>query len=193
MGYTELLDFSEGELTGEPDFSALISRRVPVVQRLIDDFTGFYSQKFGVIATAQNDVALKISSAYFFLIYNHVKPSVSARTNRYKMASVMELIIVKEQVLSIDSATEADEKKVNAIFGMMAALSLINCMISDAGQEFFCDTLNASVDAKVHRMLDDHQLWLETKNPNEFPIFINAQFYECIALITDLPIQINGF
>lgn len=193
MGYRELTNIDDA-LNDQPALTELSARRAPLVQQLIDDFINFYGKEYKVAISAIDDLAIKISSAYFSLCYTYVKPVIKDKTNRFKMASLMELIIVKEQVLFFsDDNNEENRRKLNAFFGMTAAFSLINCMISDATQEFFCNTINAEVNKKVHGMLEDHQQWLETKPLNDMPVFINAQFYESIELIHAAPFQINGF
>lgn len=107
----------------------------------------------------------------------------------------MELLIVKEQPLFYPEAEE-DEKlnrTINAKFAITAALSLISCMISDATKEFAFSCVNVNVEERVTQLIEDHVLWLEIKNLHEFPMIINAQFFEALFLICNIPIQINGF
>ena len=74
------------------------------------------------------------------------------------------------EILGVSKSVSADEiknRELNALFGMTAALSLINCMIHNAGQEFFFNTANVAINEKVQKMLDDHNLWLQTKKLND--------------------------
>ena len=188
MGYKELVDIDD-----KLDLDTLILKRVSNIQQLVDDFLRFYENKYNVVVSITPDTAEIISSLYFTLLREDVKPVLNNKANRFKMASLMELVIIKYQLLIHPSCDETENKRLNSLFAMNAGLSLVDCMINNAGQEFFCDTKNAIVDKKVEKILDDHRLWLETKDLNEMPIFINAQFYELIACIHQLPIQIGGY
>ncbi|MCW3084490.1 MAG: hypothetical protein JWP12_1856 [Bacteroidetes bacterium] len=187
MGYKELVDIEDGL-----DLDPLILERTPCIQKLVDDFIRFYENKYKITVSTTPDTAEIISSIYFSLFYKDVKPAVNNKANRFKMASLMELVIIKTQLL-ICPGDEAENKKLNALFAMNAALSLIDCMINNAEQEFFCDTKNTAVDKEIEKILDDHRLWLETKQVNEMPVFINAQFYELIEFLHKIPIQIHAF
>jgi hypothetical protein len=118
---------------------------------------------------------------------NIVKPFIEDKANRYKMASIMELIIVNEQVLRHPSGQIEEHRRANAIFGQTAALSLINCMISRTDQEFFCNTINESVNVRIRQMLDNHREWLQSKNLEDFPVFLNGQFYEFVDIAVSFP------
>ncbi len=109
------------------------------------------------------------------------------------MASLSEFTIVKIQVLNITTYNEKQNRELNAYFGMTAAFSLIDCMISETNKEPFCITLNNAINNRLQQILDDHKLCLETKDVNELPIFINAQFYELFEVFYHAPVQINVF
>jgi hypothetical protein len=188
MGYKELVNTDD-----ELELDTLILKRVPHIQQLADDFIGFYEKKFNVTVSITPDTAEIISSLYFTLLSKDIKPVLNNKANRFKMASLIELVIVKYQLLIHPSGDEMENRNLNSLFAMNAGLSLIDCMINNAGQEFFCNTQNAIVDKKVEKILDDHRVWLQTKELNEMPIFINAQFYELIAYIHQIPIQVGGY
>ncbi len=190
MGYNILLDTNHEPLNPE-EFNKLITDRSIFIKQLVDDFLNFYFNLKDIQLKTIDEVAIKISSVYYHFCYAFIKPTVKDKINKYKMASLMELLIVKEQVLI--HPDENKNREVNAIFGMMAAFSLIECMIQDATKSLFSNTHNAVVNKRIDQMLEDHQKWLETKYLNEMPVFINAQFFEFMQIIQSIPIQINGY
>ena len=97
------------------------------------------------------------------MCYRHVKPAIDDKANKYKMASLMELVIVQKQALIHPSDNIIKNRELNAIFGMTAAFSMINCMITEANKDFFCDTLNAGLNTRIDQVCEDHKLWLKTK------------------------------
>jgi hypothetical protein len=129
------------------------------------------------------------------MCYLHIKPVVEDKINRFKMASLMELIIVKEQVLIHPQSTPQDDtlnRELNADFAIGAALSMISCMISGADQEIVTDTVNCEVNLRIENILKDHSVWLKTKPVKGMPVFINAQFYELIEMVNGIPLQVHG-
>jgi hypothetical protein len=190
MGYPEISNIG----VTRPDKSK-IQKRTNEIQRLVNDFIGFYENKHNIKISAIDDIAAKLSSAYFSICYTHVKPVVDDKINVFKMASIMELLIVKEQVLHHPESTEEDDTKnrqLNADFAMGAALSMISCMITNASQEIIPVTVNSSVNISIQERLEDHAVWLRTKPLTEMPVFINAQFYQMLEMIRGLPLQIHG-
>lgn len=194
MGYEELTNI-ENDSFDDTQLLELAQKRAISVQRLVDDFIKLYEEKYGHLAEPIDNIALKLSYAYLKLAYSKLKPLVDERINCYKMGSLMELLIVKEQVLNHpDSETNPHlNRELNALFGMTAAFSLINCMINKADKEFYFDTINNYVDREVEKVLKDHRCWLETKELNEMPIIINSQFFHLIEILHGAPYQINGY
>ncbi len=192
MGYSDITNLEEG-FKSEEDIFQLASNRVPLIQNLVDDFLEFYQKKHKIKILVIEDIAQSISLSYFKLCYGYIKPVISNNTNRFKMASLMELVIVQQQVLRSDSYSKMQNRELNALFGMTAALSLINCMITNAKQEILSNTNNTEVDVRVDKILKDHLLWLKTKELDEMPIFINGQFYELMEILHVVPFQLNGF
>jgi hypothetical protein len=169
----------------------LALQREPAVARLITDFADCYKKKYGIDLQLIPDLASKLSKVYFGLCYKYVKPFIEDKANRYKMASIMELIIVNKQVLRHPSGQIEEHRRANAIFGQTAALSLINCMISHTDQEFFCNTINESVNVRIRQMLDNHREWLQSKNLEDFPVFLNEQFYEFVDIAVSFPYEMH--
>lgn len=190
MGYRELTKlFSSEQLPAEIIQFAL--ERTPVMQRLIDDFlTGYYHVE-GIKPKAIDEIAWRLSLGYFTLCHKYIKPVVDERINRYKMASLLELIIVKEQVLTLETKDEFSNRMLNAQFGTSAAFSLLNCMISDATNQLIFDTNNVGINDRVELIIDDHLTWLTSKPPHDLAIFINAQFYELMEVLAGADYQGN--
>jgi hypothetical protein len=109
------------------------------------------------------------------------------------MASILELIIVKEQIFEHPSGNEIDNRSVNASFAMAASVCKINCMTNHVKGDVASETENVSINERLDKMINDHKLWLETKSLNELPIIINAQYYEFLEIIHTFPLQILGF
>ena len=192
MGYSNITNLEEG-FKSEEDILQLASNRVSSIQNLVDDFLESYQKKYNIEIIVIEDIAQSISLSYFKLCYEYIKPIICNNTNRFKMASLMELVIVQQQVLRSDSYSKIQNRELNALFGMTAALSLINCMITNAKQEILSNTNNTAIDARVVKILNDHQLWLKTKELDEMPIFINGQFYELMEILQVVPFQLNGY
>jgi hypothetical protein len=192
MGYNELIEIDD-ELQNKPDLQSLSTKRQPVLERLFNDFIGSYEDRKGIVLTIRENSIPKLSLAYFTFCYTYIKPAVEDKINRFKMASVMELLVVMEQVLVHPDEDESLDRQVNAEFGITAALSLINCMIANAKKEFCFDCHNVSINEKATEILDNHIYWLMAKDLNELPIIINAQFFELLELLHRAPIQLNAF
>lgn len=192
MAYGQLVE--ENNIpSDQSDIESKTIAREPLIQRLIDDSRKYYHEKFGVEISIIDDASLKISYLYFLMCFTHIKPVIEDRTRRFKMASLMELIIVKEQIFKSEYFDDSKNRELNAQFGMIAALSMINSLIYEGRDGFFCSTMSASVDEKIKNILEDHKLWLRTKNLNDMPIFINGQFYELIELIHGAPLMAHAY
>jgi hypothetical protein len=191
MPYRRLINIDK-ELKNSSDLPELINNREPAIQKLVDDFKFNYGQKYGFEIQSIDDIARKISSVYFSMCYAHVKPAVEDKTNKFKMASLMELIIVQEQVLFHPDFDEQKTRELNADFGIVAAFSLIDCMISHSTQEVFCNTVNNPFNDKIDSIIDGHRTWLITKQLTEMPILLNSQFYEMMEAFQTMPVQQNG-
>lgn len=192
MSYRRLIDIDK-ELENPANLQELINNRQSAIQKLVDDFKHHYQEKYKLDIQSIDDVAQKLSSLYFSMCYAHFKPAVEDKTNKFKMASLMELIIVKEQVLFHPQFDEPKNRELNADFGLIAAFSLIDCMISHSTQEVFCNTLNNPFNAKIDSIIDGHRTWLMTKKLTEMPILLNSQFYEMLDALQTIPIQQNGY
>lgn len=194
MGYEKLINI-ENKPPDNDKLEQIAVDRSKSIQCLIDDFLVFYEEKYSVVLEPIEDAALLLSYSYFKIVYSKIKPLVEERINCYKMGSIMELLIVKEQFLKHpDSKNNPSiDREVNALFGMTASFSMINCMISKADKEFYFDTLNHCLDVEVEKILSDHRQWLETKKLDEMPIIINAQFFHLLDILKNAPLQVNGF
>jgi hypothetical protein len=178
---------------GESDLDALSLEREPSINRLISDFLSFYKSDKGIELICIEDMPLSLTYSYFLMLYTHIKPSIEANSSRYKMASILELVIVKEQMLSVpNSEDRVLKREINAKFGIYAALSLINCMKDANTLGILVDSKNAGVDEKIEQLIYDHETWLKTKPLNDVPIIINGQFYEVLESYHNGPYLIHG-
>lgn len=193
MKYEKLVkldDFTQVDLSVEDK----ITRRAFDIQQLIDDFILGYEERELILVQPIENASRKLATLYFSICQEYIKPVIKEKINKYKMASLMKLLIVKEQILIHPKEEDGGilTRTLNAELGMTASFSLINCMISEATKDFYFDTINASINHQVQKILEDHKLWLITKNLNEIPIFINAQFHELIEVLLGAPYQIHG-
>lgn len=191
MSYDDLVEF---QLESEEDVDSRAKERIPHIQRLIDDFISAYQAKYSEVSiSCIDDLAESLSYLYFSICFAHVKPVIQEKTNRFKMGSLMELVIVKTQGLIPSGDDVTEKRRLNAIFGITAALSLINSMVRANGGEIVFTTQNAAIDKKLEDLFDDHKLWLSTKSLDELPIFVNAQFYELLEVILTAPLQVHAY
>lgn len=174
----------------------LANTREPAIQKLLDKLVKLMFNEYGKEVSYIDQASAKLALAYFYLCYIYIKPSVTANANRYKMASLMELLIVKQQIMTHPDSFERQE--INAIAGMCAAFSLINSMIRHDKEEiFYVDTRNKSVDDRMLEILHNHRVWLEmsgvsnSETSDDMPVFINSQFHELIEVLASVPVQIN--
>lgn len=146
------------------------------------------------ILASIHDYGLKLSKLYFYTIYAHLKPTVAERINRYKMASVMELLIVKEQIFYIDGAEEAENRELNAFIGMMSAISIVNSMIffESSERRFIADTINVEINNNIEISLENHYRWLKSKELNDLPINLDAQYYELVTTLSSASYLIHN-
>lgn len=180
-----------------PYIEKLASERQPYIQEFLNDLACLYNEKYGVEPGTIVDASSKLAFAYFYMCYKHIKPSVKERVNRYKMGSLMELLIIKEQIMLHPNPEKNQE--LNAIVGMSAAFSLINSMIKhDQEEGFYLDTRNVAIDDRLKTILINHRTWLETngtwldsKKQREMPVFINSQFHELLEIIAGASYEIN--
>ncbi|MDG1331545.1 MAG: hypothetical protein P8P74_04400 [Crocinitomicaceae bacterium] len=174
----------------------LANEREQYILDLLELLVELLGKKLNTKVTYIDRASAKISLTYFFLCYEHIKPSVEEKINKFKMASVMELLIIQEQIFRTEDATL--QRRANAIAGMSAAFSLINSMIyHDEDEGFYIDTRNIAVDDRLKTILKNHVLWLETNGLSEdtgmhqMPVFINSQFHELLEVIGGVRIEIN--
>jgi len=195
MGYTGRVS-DDDESQNLPDFTILVAKQALHIQYLIDRFVSVYLRKYNIRIDSVQDAHLKLAHAGYSFAYRHVRPVIDDNEMRFKMASVLELLIVQEQVLSIPKADLLRNRELNALFGMTAALSLIECMIpasATSNDFFFPSTNNAAINNKIDQMMKHHGTWLETRHLDEMPIILNAQFYELIELVHSSPLQMHCF
>ncbi|PHR32426.1 MAG: hypothetical protein COA38_06570 [Fluviicola sp.] len=174
----------------------LADERQKHIHELLDYLVQLLESEFGTKVTYIDKASEKISLTYFYLCYKHIKPSVEEKINKFKMASVMELLIIQEQIFITED--ESKRRRTNAIAGMSAAFSLINSMIHhDEEDLFYIDTKNIGVDARLKTILKNHVIWLETNGITEgsdihqMPVFINSQFHELIEVLAGARFEIN--
>lgn len=181
------------DIAKEPDFEKLALDRIPSITQLTTDFIQFVQQSGNITITPIDDINEYLAYKYYAMCYEHVKPVIEDRANRYKMASIMELIIVDKQVLKCDTYNENENKALNADFAMGSALSLISCMINKPEDLCFFNTDNATVNENGDRIIKNHKTWLISKPKDSMPIFINAQFYELLELLHVVPLQMHAY
>lgn len=180
-----------------PYIEKLAIQRQPNIQNLLNDLVFLYNEKYGIEPSIINNASLKLSYAYFLMCYKYTKPSVHEKVNRYKMGSLMELLIIKEQIMIHPNSEKNQE--LNAIVGMSAAFSIINSMIQhDQSEGFYLDTRNVSIDDRIKIILINHRIWLETNGTwlennmkKEMPVFINSQFHELLDIIAGASYEIH--
>lgn len=192
MEYYGLI-LSEDELTYKPDLESLSAKRAVVIQRVIDDFVEYYENEFQILVNPIDSAAIKLATLYYEICYREVKPLILDKVNRYKMASLMELLIVKLQILNHpESETNVLlNRELNAKFAMSVGFCLIECMIVNVKRTFHFDSSNMGVNDRVKKVLDDHELWLKTKNLNDIPVIINSQFLELLDVMLSASYEIH--
>ena len=174
----------------------LADRREPYIQQLLDDLTIKFNEKYCINVTFIEEASAKLALAYFYLCYIYLKPSVNDNVNSFKMGSLMELLIVKEQIIIHPDPNE--QRRANAIGGMSAAFSLIDSMVyHDKEDIFYVNTKNNLVDESMKEILKNHIIWLEmngiqsSETQYDMPVFINGQFHELIYLMGRASYEIN--
>lgn len=192
MSYPELIltddQFAEGY-----DLESLAEKRASLIQQIIDDFIEYYEREFEVTVDVIENASQKLSLLYFTICYQEVKPLVNDKANRYKMASLMGLLIVKHQILIHPDSGDNPRlnRSLNAKFAMAVGFSIIDCMIVSVKTAYHFDTSNVAVNESVKKVIDDHELWLTTKNLNDLPMMINSQFLELLDIMLRASYEIH--
>jgi len=71
------------------------------------------------------NAAEKLTYLYFAISKKFVKPLVEDKISMFKMSSIIELIIVKEQIFGHPSGNQMDNRSANASFAMTVAICKI--------------------------------------------------------------------
>lgn len=119
----------------------------------------------------KEDSAQIITLLYFTVLEKEVKPFVPKRINRYKIASITELAIVKVQPFK--SPNGNNEREVNAKFAFFTTISII-LDISVDFDNFNKPSGHIRIENLFETVKNQKLIWLEAKDPNDYPIFINA-------------------
>jgi hypothetical protein len=64
MGYSEIVNIDDG-LESKSDYKEQAAKRVPHVERLLEDFISYYEAKNGVTLSKKENIAEHISHALF--------------------------------------------------------------------------------------------------------------------------------
>ncbi|WKD85195.1 hypothetical protein KCTC32516_00535 [Polaribacter huanghezhanensis] len=147
-------------------------KRKQEFERAIEIFSLKHFKRTGTKLNTINFASAKITRLYFDWLKTNVKPFVPKRINKYKIASLAELCIVKVQPFYIEN-NENMTRKINAEFAFFVTVSLIIGISKH--------TFNFDKGSSIKRVEDIFDIsktqriqWLEAKNPNEFPVFSNG-------------------
>ena len=83
----------------------LATTRQAFIQKLLDDLVVLFKEEYDENVTYIDNANQKLALAYFRLCYKYIKPSVVENANRFKMASLMELLIIQEQIMIHSDST----------------------------------------------------------------------------------------
>ncbi|PQJ76517.1 hypothetical protein [Polaribacter glomeratus] len=116
----------------------------------------------------------KMTSLHYGWLYSNVKPLVPKRINKYKMASLAELCVIKIQTFILKDLKDLKEtRKINADFAFFCCLSMITGMSQDTSN-FLKGSSIKRVEDIFHIVKSQRLKWLECKNIDEFPVFSNG-------------------
>ena len=138
----------------------------------IDRALGLFSNNFPDISYI-DDAAAKITGVYFEILKVHVKPLIPKKVNKFKMASVLALTIIKLQPIQKSDPTEG--RMINGDLALFVAMNVILDMAKPDG--FDVDYGLHYLESAIKKVKSQHLSWLRLKELNSFPIFPVAAFY----------------
>ncbi len=154
--------------------SVRIEERAEVIERGITHFVSRYGD-FQLIDSA----SLKIAGVYYQILKKYVRPLVPKNINKFKIAAITAMTIVKLQpiVMRSNEALTVKEKRLyNAKFGYFVGVSIILDMMYPDEDIDKITGINA-IDDSMKIIQKQHLKWLELKKLDDFPIFPVAAFY----------------
>lgn len=147
------------------------TKRSNEIEKAIGVFKTHYKDVHNIELSTIDFAADKLTNLYFTLLRNYVKPFVPKKVNRYKIASLTELCIVKIQPFYIEN--ESQSRKVNANFAFFTTLSII-FDISKGVEGFNKSSSHLYVENLFENVKIQRLQWLESKNKDDFSIFCNG-------------------
>lgn len=128
----------------------------------------------------------KIGHYYWWLLVTYIRPVLApgAKANRYKVAALLELCIVRVKPIR-NPGNKRAEFRANAQLGMVAAMTVINDFIGDIRIMRPDATDTTEMANAIRTILDDHEDAMFLKNDNVMPILINSGYWQsldCLCL-----------
>lgn len=122
----------------------------------------------------------KIAHYYWWALTTYVRPllAADAKANRYKIASLLELCIAR--VKPFRHTDKATESRVNAQFGMIAAITVIEGFAKTTRISRPPDTDKSELANAIRWSLDDHEDVMFLKNDNVSPFLLNSGYWHAL-------------
>ena len=145
--------------------------RAEKIQKALDNFKSFYARDKSTDIEYIDNASLLISAVYYQLLQDSIKIYTPTRVNKFKMASLLEMVIVRVQPFK--GSTQSIQRNYNGEFAFFAALSLV---ISMPPAHFEKSTSIKVVEDLFDSLKKQHLDWLKNKNIHSMPVFCNGAF-----------------
>jgi hypothetical protein len=169
-------DFDNAKEDSAPDD---FNKRLVEHTRLLEDFAKNYKREFGVSIEYTENAAFELTVYYYRVLMRDVWPYVPKRVNRYKIASILELVIMDLQPIHFEEPIR--RRRLNSFIAYYAAIGAIASFTPSGSIAIPQDPYVNGVLAAVKKQ---HLQWLYGKKRTDFPIFSNASFLTLLHLIS---------
>lgn len=174
-----------------------ISLRINEINKALSLFKEAHEQHTGQAISFVEGTAEKITYLYFHWHYSFIKPFISDKANRFKVASGTELAICYLQPFYVDNNSAADCRPINAEFACFCALNFILGFKPDDDEFHISDKNWLKFDCGIERLKDkmdeiirNHKFFLtHFDKTNTPPIIANASFWEVLILMHEYKFQ----
>lgn len=140
-------------------------------ERLLNSFVRLYKKYENVDVELINDAAYELTVYYYHILRRDVWPYVPKKVNRYKIASILELVIMDLQPIYV--LDPVARRKINSHFAYHAAVGAI---ASFKPNGIAAITHDGYTDKFLVAIKQQHVEWLYGKKRTDFPIFSNGLF-----------------
>lgn len=167
---------------------ASLSKRIAELDTFLDKVQPKIEEKYGQLRRVEF-AANRLGHYYWWHLVTFIRPVLEegARANRYKVASLLELCIVRLKPLR--STDRGADFRVNAQVGAIAGITVINDFAGEIRIDRPPKSDQSTLAAEIRRTMTDHEDAMFLKDDNRSPILINSGYWQALDWLCALRTQ----